>query len=461
MPSPRRTSSRSPPKRAALHERSDSHNNERTLRLVGEPQAPHYGKAPYPTKPQHILSPNMYSGQGSAEGAESDVSSETKSVIEDSPIVASSQNRIDHPNRDQNENAPTTTRSSTNASFYTPRLLAPGMDTSTSFLDDRPSNDSGRVSSDDIVQLPSVPPKAESSRPPSTSYQYDTSSRQPVAAKESDSSLSSTNSTGTVIVKKHRHGGKRASYSAFPPLARPSSSKSNLSLFTPQKNARRDSDEQSSPVSPMSPESPEFAVPRERRISSVPVQPNLHAASASALNLQYPVIRPPSASASWAEPPTSSHSRPPRVPERNPDRWNPHLSTVQSVHSEGTGSSSEGRRSKNLGPPDSTRQSKSSTNGGIAGGGSDLPALPSPLGESSHTPPLPSPPPVHRRDFTGSTIRVVNESQDRAMNLPPTIPGSRGSEYLGYSQREHRNSVVTRPSSRASFFRDSIPAWAK
>ena len=149
------------------------------------------------------------------------------------------------------------------------------------------------------------------------------------------------------------------------------------------------------------------------------------------------------------------------MPERNPDRWNPHLSTVQSLRSEGTGSSSEGRASKNMWPPDSTRQSKSSSNGANARGSSELPALPSPLGESAHTPPLPSPPPVHRRDFTGSTIRVVNESEDRAMDLPPTIPGSRGSEYLGASQREHRNSVVTRPSSRASFFRDSIPAWAK
>ena len=460
MPSPRRTASRSPPKRAALHERSDSHNNERSLRLVGEPQAPHYGKAPYPTKPQHILSPNMYSGQGSAEGAESDVSSETDSVIEDSPTVATSQNRIERPDVVQTGDAPTTTPFSANAPFYPFRALIPGMDTSTSFLDDRPSNDSGRAS-DDIVQLPSVPSRAETSRPQSTSNPYATSSRQPVAAKESDSSLSSINSTGTVIVKKHRHGGKRASYSAFPPVARPSSSKSNLSVSPPQKAPVKDSDGLSSPVSPMSPESPEFAAPTERRISSVPAYPDLQRASRTSLNLQYPVIRPPSASASWAEPPTSSHSRAPRVPEKHPDRWNPHLSTVQSVRSEGTGSSSEGRASRNMRSPDSTRQSKASSDGANAQRNSDLPALPSPLGGNAPTPPLPSPPPVHRRDFTSSTIRVVTESQDRAMDLPATIPGSRGSEYFGSTQREHRNSVVTRPSSRASFFRDSIPAWAK
>ena len=460
MPSPRRTESRSPPQRPALHERSDSHNNERSLRLVGEPQAPHYGKAPYPTKPQHILSPNMYTGQGSAEGAESDVSSETKSVLDDSPNVATSKDRIQRPDVEHIDNAPTTTPSSTNASFYTLRTLTPGMDTSTSFLDDRPSYETGRAS-DDIVQLPSVPARAERSRPPSASNPYDISQRQPVVSKESDSSLSSTNSTGTVIVKKHRHGGKRASYSAFPPLAHPPSSRSNLSLATPQKALVKESDGRSSPVSPISPDSPEFSAPHERRISSVPMYSNLQTASLNSLNLQYPIIRPPSASASWAETPTAVPSRTPRVPERNPDRWNPHLSTVQSVRSEGTGSSSEGRASRNMWLPDSSRQSKSSSNIANAQASSDIPPLPSPLGENLHTPSLPSLPLAHRRDFTGSTIRVVNEGEDRAMDLPPTIPGSRGSEYLGASQREYGDSAVTRPSSRASFFRDSIPAWAK
>ena len=378
--------------------------------------------------------------------------------------MATSQNRKESPDiEDFDNNVPTTQRSSTNASFYTPQTLTPGMDTSTSFLEDeQPAEESGR-GSEDIVQLPSVPSGAQIFGPHATSNTLDTSVRQPVATKESDSSLSSSNSTGTVIVKRNRHGGKRASYSAFPGVARPSSSKSNLFLSTPQKSASKEPEERSSPVSPISPDSPEFVGPSERRISSVPMYANLQAASHSSLNLQYPVIRPPSASASWAESPTSAPQRAPRIPERNPARWNPHLSTVPSVRSEANGSQSEGRSSQNTWL-DSSRVSKSSSSmGASARGSSDLPPIPRPQRHrgNSDSPPLPSPPPVRHRDSTGSTIRVVNEQDDRALNVPPTIPGSRDSAHLGVPSGDNRNSVVTRPSSRASFFRDSIPAWAK
>ena len=470
MPSPpRRRGSRSPPKRAALHERSESQSNERTLRLVGEPQAPIY-RSIFPTKPSQFLSPKLHGGQGSSEEARLAVShgvtpsSETKFVAEDSPTVATSQNRKESPDiEDFDNNIPTTQGSSTNASFYTPQTLTPGMETITSLLEDeQPAEESGR-GSDDIVQLPSVPYRARVSGPHATSNTLDMSVRQPVATKESDSSLSSSNSTGTVIVKRNRQGGIRASYSAFPSVARPSSSKSNLSVSTLQKSASKEPEERSSPVSPISPDSPEFVGPSERRISSVPTYANLQAASHSSLNLQYPVIRPPSASASWAESPTSAPQQAPRVPERNPNRWNPHLSTVPSVRSEATRSQSEGRSSQNIWL-DSSRVSKSSSSTGANARGSlDLPPIPRPQRHRGDydSPPLPSPPPVRHRDFTGSTIRVVNEQDDRALDVPPTIPGSRDSAHLGVPSGNNRNSVMTRPSSRASFFRDSIPAWAK
>ena len=439
--------------------------------MVGEPEAPIYGKSPYPTSPAHILSPKLYSGQGSSEGAQLAVSrgpnpsNETESLTGDLPTVATSQYPKASPGIEEfDNNASTSRRFSTNASFYTPHTITPRMDPNTSFLEDDQSPEGTGRGSDDIVQLPSVPARAEIAKPHTTSNTTDTLARQPVVSKESDSSLSSTNSTGTVIVKKNRHGGKRASYSAFPNVARPGSSRSNLSLSTPQKSAIREPEERSSPVSPISPESPEFDVSTERRISSVPMYANLQAASHSSLNLQYPVIRPPSASASWAETPTFATQRIPRVPERNPDRWNPHLSTVQSIPSEGTGSQSEGRNSQNMWLPDSSRVSKSSSSmAANARGSSDLPPVPSPSlhARNPDSPPLPSPPPVRHRDFTGSTIRVVSEQDDRALDIPPTIPGSRDSAHLGVPLEENRNSVVTRPSSRASFFRDSIPAWAK
>lgn len=159
------------------------------------------------------------------------------------------------------------------------------------------------------------------------------------------------------------------------------------------------------------------------------------------------------------EPPRFTPRRPSRT-ERSQDRWNPHLSTVPS---EGTNSQSKGRSSHTTWLPESSRVSKSSFTAMNARGSSDVPPLPSPppTRESSGLPPLPSPPAIPQRDVTGSTIRVVNEPEDDLPTPLPPIPGSRGSEYLGVASGDNRHSVVTKRGSRASFFRDSIPAWAK
>lgn len=160
------------------------------------------------------------------------------------------------------------------------------------------------------------------------------------------------------------------------------------------------------------------------------------------------------------EPPDSTPRRPPRTLERHQDRWNPHLSTVPS---EGTGSQSEERSSHTTWLPESSRVSKSSSAAINIRGSSDMPSLPgSPASrESSHLPPLPSPPATPQRDITGSTIRVVNTPRDDLPTSLPPIPGSRGSEDLGAALGDSRYSIITKPGSRASFFRDSIPAWAK
>lgn len=289
-----RPSKGSPPRRAALHERSDSHTNERvlpTLRMIGEPQAQIYESSPFPTKPSQFLSPKVYGGQGSTFEPAVGVSNgrkpqgETKHDIEDSLSLATPSQFRD-----------------TKAAFYTSTLgTTSGPDPSTSFLatDEGIDNNINRVS-DEVVQLPSISPGLESYELYGRANSRETSG-QPVS-KASDASLSSSNSTGTVIVRKTRDGRRRASYSAFPNTARPGSSKSNLSLSTPQKPITRDTDGIDSPVSPISPSSPVssgYAMPHERRISSVPMYANLHASSQNSVNLQYPVIRPPSASASW------------------------------------------------------------------------------------------------------------------------------------------------------------------
>ena len=436
--------------------------------MVGDPQAPVYG-SPFPTKPSQVLSPKGYNAQGSTVEAELGVSQgrnqqhETKQYIEISRKPVASRSHERKTDAKQPDNVSNRRQSPTNASFYTPPMNTPSVGTSTSFLAMDPSTEERGHVSDDIVQLPSVPlrktPEVYSSLSP------DILERQLVQTKDSESSLSSSNSTGTVIVKRNRDGKKRASYSAFPTIPHPSSSKPSLSLSTPPKSTTKEPIDQTSSVSPSSPSSPisppPTATSADRRTSSAPMYANLQQASQSSVNLQYPVIRPPSASASWVEPPTSTPSRDPRAIERSHERWNPHLSTVQS---EGTGSQSEGRSSRSMWLPDSSRVSKSSSMILNGRGSSDLPGIPSPpVSERNPDIPLiPSPPRVHRRDFTGSTIRVVTEQEDTVPKLQP-IPGSRGSEHLGVpsASEENRNNAITRPSSRASFFRESIPAWAK
>ena len=468
MPSPQRPRG-APALRAALHERSDSQTNERassTLRMVGEPHAPIYGTSPYPTKPSQIFPPkafNIEQGSPAGAGAELSVSRgpnppfETKNNIED-PVIATKHN--ESPGSERDNDAASTQRSSTTASFYTPQTLTP-LHTSSSFLgQEQRKEDAGTGrESEDIVHLPSVskkPSNSEFDRPTNT---YDTSPRQAMAPKESDSSLSSYNSTGTVIVKKtRRNSGKRASYSAFP---RPSSSRSNLSTSTSQRPAAGEVSP-ISPVSPVTPTSLAFPPNAERRASSLPIY-NVQAASPNPVNLQYPVIRAPAASASWVETPLSKPQRTQRTLERVQDRWNPHLSTVQSLRSEGTGSGSDGRASQTMWLPDSSRVSKSSS-AIIGRASSEAPALssrPETRG-SADLPPLPSPPSIHQRNITDSTIRVVNEQDDELLELPPQTSASRDSTHLGVPQGgEAQNSVVTKPGSRSSFFRDSIPAWAK
>lgn len=456
---PPRPSKGSPPRRAALHERSDSHTNERappTLRIIGDPQAQIHASSPFPTKPSHILSPKVYDGQGSTIGPSLGVSNGREPQIETKNDIEDQLNTVTPPQ-------PRSGSLDTKDGFYTPMQgTIPEPDTNTSFpaMEEDIDNNDSRVS-DDVVQLPSISPGLESSELYGTANPRE-AARQP-ASKDSDASLSSSNSTGTVIVKRTRDGRGRGSYSAFPNTARPGSSKSNLSLSTAPKPITRDMggvDSPISPISPSSPISPGYAMPQERRVSSVPMYANLHASSQNSVNLQYPVIRPPSASASWVEPPNPIPRRPSRTLERHQDRWNPHLSTVPS---EGTGSQSEGRSSQTTWLPDSSRVSKSSFTAAKARGSSDMPPLPStsPVRESSDLPPLPNPPAVYQRDVTGSTIRVVNDPEDDLPTPLPPIPKSRGSEYLGVASGDTRYSVVTKRGSRASFFRDSIPAWAK
>ena len=510
MPSPPRQSPGSPSQRAALHERSDSQTNQKpapSLRVVGDPGASVYHSTPYPTKPSQILRPSRTPrGQAPALDHVSHSLDQHPRDNWTSPHTSRPRNN----NSSREGSGRNTKRSSADVSFYTtstedsapgsPRVAEPEANTNVLTSERGEAEREGqteRVSGDSVVQLPSVPPRARGhTLSPSVSSRETSEARQP-ATKESDSSLSSTNTTGTVIVRKTRDGRKRASYSAFP-ISRPSSSRSNLTISTPPRNPRRPSDAASTPRSPVSPSSPVAETspsPRERRISSLPTEARIRDAARHAAELQYPIFKPQAASASWAESSAPSPQIPIRAPERALDRWNPHLSTVPS---EGTSSISGERSSLGTVPVVSSRASRASSNVLSASrASSDLPPMPrrsldqSPISEgdsSQRSTPhfsLPLPPPARGRDFTGSTIRMVREEDDPA---PPTTAQSRdvsGATVRLVQEKENESSpetslsgpsvpsnptviprdnargLLARPASRASFFRDSIPAWAR
>lgn len=302
--------------------------------------------------------------------------------------------------------------------------------------------------SDEIVQLPSVGNgsntlESQSFTPNAAEAYY----RQPVAPKASDNSLSSSSSTGTVI-KKSFERPTRPFYSAFPSAIRPGSSTTNSTgSFSTPVNATLSSDQDgTSPVPQSSQQSP----------SSLSEQPSTsHRAvslsrpdAGNIANVQYPVVRPPTASGSWAE---TTEPPPSQPPPRNPlrFRWKNPLSTVESV-----GMTDRSSGSQHL--ADSSHASKAST---VA------------ANSPSVTPPLPAfPRTAHgpRREVSRSTIRVVHEHQDAFDSDLAPIPGSRGSGRFSMfsrsswgSNRRNEPRGYARPSSRGSFFRDSIPAWAR
>lgn len=471
MTSPR--FSRPSPPRKPLHERSESHTNEITspsIRLVGEPQGNIYSSSPFPTLPSHILPPKNI---GRSQGL----------VFEDEEAVSDEGGPMNGPGHEFLPSPDTRTIKGKDFAAveddYESETRFPSVEPAHSFLSSSPtltaadhltySNapdlevaiaslaamgkgiDGHEHVSDEIVQLPSVPGRGEALGSHRLTHDFSrVPMQQPMPTKSSETSLSSSGSTGTVIRTRPRGQPSRGSYSAFPIANRPASSRSAGSASTPPKAVASISDEDSSPTSSRSPISPAlsaFLASNPLRAPSVQSTARLQAAVESGVNVQYPVLRAPTASGSWAESIPSAPTRPPRATHHDhTDRWNPHLSTV---HSEDT----DDRHSGTMWLPDSA-------------GGSGRSLFPH---HSMSDPDVPAPLRLahgrRSRDLTGSTIRVVKEKDDNLTALPP-IPGSRGSGLYSVISRSsvrenRRNTLQARPSSRGSFLRDSIPAWAR
>lgn len=523
MPSPPPSLTRAVPRRKPLQERSESHANQRTsptLRLIGNPNARVYTSSPFPSLPSHILSPKSNNGDGQGlvfEGVE-DVSDqggprwmpEQHEFLATPPTGRSKGKEIadveddngpdfrfpaadSSPPPSPSPSLPTSTVGQQSSPFTASDV---DMDRSSSVAMKRGIDDGGDRISDEIIQLPSVPGRSEALGSHRLTQDFSfTPLQQPMPSKSSDTSLSSNGSTGTVVRTKPRGQPYRGSYAAFPISNRSTSSTSNISIppsgSIPRKPVPRRSDPDVSPISSGSPTSPNlssYSTLDRYRTPSISSTVRLQGTLSPEFNLQYPIVRPPTASESWAES-TSTLIRPPRTV--NLDRWNPHLSTVDSEDTEDRHSGTMwDRRSGTLWFPDSRSDSRRSSL--PRDSFSDHPDLPAPL-RPSHT--------RRSRDFTDSTIRIVNESNDNVTALPP-IPGSRDSAVYSVVSRNslrdnrrntletrpstrnsfrhnrrntlqtrpstknsfrhnRRNTLQKRPSSKASIIRDGIPAWAR
>lgn len=451
--------SRTSPPRKPLHERSDSHTNERispTLRIIGDPNAQIYNSSPFPTLPAHILPPKAGSRQGAV--FEDDLSVSDDDGLSDEPehdIPATAPLRIrkskiidewDDDGSDLPLSSTEYPSTSSTAQQNRPQTFLQEPNATNQDLSMAPGMQDERVS-DEIVQLPSVPKRGEALG--SHRYTQDFTivpAQAPMVSKSSDNSLSSAGSTGTMIRTKPKPS--RGSYSAFPNYYRPSSSKSNVSSSASLKPTSDRSAEDLSPTSSGSPISPilsAFSTPDTRRTPSIPAAANFPPMQPvqNGITIQYPIVRPPTASGSWAESTLSAPTRPPRAANRNSDRWNPHLSVVHSDEMEDGNSGT-------LWLPDS--RDVSAANSSSYNSTTGILAPP----QTTYSRP---------RDTTNSTIRAVREDEDDLTALPEPVPGSRNSGYYtvqsANSVRDKRHPLQTRPSSRGSFLRDSIPAWAR
>lgn len=460
------------PKRRALHERSNSHANEiaaPTLRVVGDSDAKIYASTPFPTTESQVLSPRGRRAfdQGVSVSATSQPTAATlQTPRTPSPIKAPDHGKLhslayDGPDSELSQTDPES------PSSHLAKKPSQTTESPSTIGVDRLDMDGGIVhdderASDEIIQLPSVDgsrlDRGRSLNPASNSSNNDhRASLRAIASVASQLSLDSTGSSDTVVRRAVQGPPPRGSYALFPPQPRPGSSRSTGSTpprFPDVETTRISlspvsSTSPTSPVSPLSPESPHFPVPPSRVY-----QPASHAGSDTTVHeaqhtVQYPVIRVPGVSGSFA----GSHFRIPRRPvgmiEPTADESrNSHLSTI---HSEGTNErSSAGERNRGT--------IVSSLRSSVAVDGSSI---------SSYYPPIPPQPVFGRsREVTSSSIRVVNEEGDEVSTLPSPIRRGRGFYDPPLANRDSwRNSRYNASragaGSRGSFLKDSIPAWAR
>ncbi|MCJ1313664.1 hypothetical protein MMC25_007343 [Agyrium rufum] len=481
MSSPTRALRRSPP-RKPLHEWSNSSLNEipsPTLRIIGNADAKVYASSPFPSQSSHILVPGgrqplvvleddhdvsdsrsdkhttvtSPEQQGSSNISIKPAKGKEIAQIKSSPSGDGSYSDSDAHNVHQQKvtdpaQPSASSRLHTNLSFAkirTPAQVAKSFRQRAMEYGDEDESSY----SDEVIQLPSTSSSGSRHRRAetlddqllSTGRAIETS-HLGVVEKSSDSSLSTVDSADTVIKTMPQGPPPRGSYTLFPSHQRSASMQSYSSPLRSHPVEHLQSDRQSfypsspssagSPTSSLSPVSPADTPERGFLIDNRGRQ---REEEDQEPEIQYPIIRPPRASGSWAQSNAIDVSK--RLYQsRDADG----LSTIVS---EGTQERSSG----------SMQQLSSPTSSMV-------------IDRISDTSYLQWPTPMHarNRDATGSTIRIVGEEGDDTLTDMPTSPlRHQTSSFFSSLRGEPRsNSMMTTASStRGSFLRDSIPAWAR
>ncbi|KAI9797755.1 MAG: hypothetical protein M1835_006927 [Candelina submexicana] len=466
---PKRSPNRSPrqsPKRRALHERSDSDTNALTspsLRMVDRSDAEIYASDPFPSRPSQILSPS----QGFMfEDGEHDVShfrfpynAPTKPLSgAPRPLQISKKrgNNLARPGIASEIESPTSNLQTSPSSVEGPsshariKSKAPSehvrsLKRATKALSDTYPIPSGHVtvgSDSGLAHSPSVndePPRALAFPDATSNVSY--------------TSLASMASSD--VPKGKRSKRRSASYTAFPPPIPIPASKGNAStssaLFTPVPQKSTDS------LSSSSASRPSSLGRRSSSIPSVPSVVDLRTAQVAEAKLQYPVVRAPSASGSWAATTITIPKRQQRIAERAVPRsreWSTQLSTVSSGSERTSQANTDERSSGGYGRMAEDRMPSIS---------SSLLVEHAPSEDSTaYPPPLFSP---NQRGTTGTTIRMVSDADERNdsitdLHSPMLRPQVSG--FLSISSAESRPATRNdRPISKGSFLTHGIPAWAR
>ncbi|KAF2397041.1 hypothetical protein EJ06DRAFT_559171 [Trichodelitschia bisporula] len=372
--SPSRSPRRSPasPKRNVLHQRSDSEKNASTptIRIVADPGA--YSKSPFPSHPSQILTP--YADRGRPVSDENSPANPPPKTVDRKTLVP-------EPLASHRHRASAASALSDDSTLI--GSTSPYLD---QFADD--GDERARASLPPLPEDPSLESKGDSleekaaapSRP--TIRAVTPSNEPPLATKQSQVSLSSSTSTETITSKK-----RSANYVIFPSSSPPPTTPSVRGFGS---GRRRSSGTGRVPALKESFESLAYsdasytsAADRPRSSSQPAPRPDSR--------LQYPIVRPPSASGSWAEvsrPSTATAPRMTDVPFRV-QQWSSRLSTIASESDRNSQSldsrNSWGRRRRTIGSdgvgvlPSPSEEATFSVGSGVLTGPPSEVSIPAPL----------------------------------------------------------------------------------